>query len=262
MELHRNPEIIAFDNSQTALFHLTCVIAIYMYMSVTVLSLHRGDVVSRSTEKWISGSGRRNRLDVNMTAVRRANLFANRDGRAGVRNKDGKRGEKGPMGGWTVGTPGGWRWNGPGRRGEEPGENIMFPTARGVVYFMIWRAIWHLARGIIHARAARACVCVYAVNPSSSSLRAVSRVAGSGRARVYTRARAHARTHEESPHARVWARDRYALRPSTSKPLEVEALRKYNASRRNLPLSVYTDIQAGYIHVHQERKERRERNEK
>lgn len=67
--------------------------------------------------------------------------------------------------------------------------------------------------------------------------------------RVYTRARTHARTHEESPHARVCARDRYALRPSTSKPLEVEALRKYNASRRNLPLSVFTDIRRRDIYV-------------
>lgn len=51
----------------------------------------------RLTEK-ISGSGRRNRLDVNTTAVRRANLFANRDGRAGVRNEDEsrKRGRKNP----------------------------------------------------------------------------------------------------------------------------------------------------------------------
>lgn len=112
--------------------------------------------MSWSTEKWISGSGRRNRLDVNMTVVRRANLFVNRDGCAGVRNEDGKRGEEGPMGGWTVGTS--LKVERLGWRGEEPGENIMFPTARGVVYFMIWRAIWHFARGIIHARAARACV--------------------------------------------------------------------------------------------------------
>lgn len=52
-----------------------------------------------------------------MTAVRRANLFANRDGRAGVRNKDGKRGRKDP---WEGG-----RWGhrvaegGTGRGGEE-----------------------------------------------------------------------------------------------------------------------------------------------
>lgn len=63
-----------------------------VYMNITVSPLHRGDIMS--TEKWISGSGRRNRLDVNMTAVRRANLFANRDGRAGVRNEVGKRGRK------------------------------------------------------------------------------------------------------------------------------------------------------------------------
>jgi len=40
---------------------------------------------------------------------------------------------------------GGDNWVAEGRmaRGERrgPRENIMFPTARGVVYFMIWRAI-------------------------------------------------------------------------------------------------------------------------
>lgn len=76
-----------------------------------------------------------------MTAVRRANLFANRDGRAGVRNEDGKRGRKGS---WEGG-----RWGHRVAEGRTAGvekrrigrENIMFPTARGVVYFMIWRAI-------------------------------------------------------------------------------------------------------------------------
>lgn len=51
------------------------------------------------------------------------------------------------------------------------------------------------------------------------------------------------------------ARDRYALRPSASKPLEVEALRKYNAAGETY-LSPYT-------HMHQEREEReRERDAK
>lgn len=66
---------------------------------------------------------------------------------------------------------------------------------------------------------------------------------------AYTHARAHTCVHTHS------ARDRYALRPSASKPLEVEALRKYNAYRLNLPLSVYT-YGWGRIHVHQEREER------
>ena len=42
------------------------------------------------------------------------------------------------------------------REEDEGSKNIMFPTARGVVYFTIWRAIWHLAWNIIHADS-----CVY-----------------------------------------------------------------------------------------------------
>lgn len=68
---------------------------------------------------------------------------------------------------------------------------------------------------------------------------------------AYTHARTHTCVHTHS------ARDRYALRPSASKPLEVEALRKYNAYRLNLPLSVYT-----YTHAPRARGKRRERNEK
>lgn len=128
----------------------------------------------------------------------------------------------------------------------------MFPTARGVVYFMIWRAIWHLARGIIHARAAR---CVCACMRESSLVFPTRRIARRGigtcvHACVTPNTRAHAwgiaprtRVHTHS------ARDRYALRPSASKPLEVEALRKYNADWRNSYLSPYTRTYGRDVHT-------------
>lgn len=49
--------------------------------------------------------------DVNMTAVRRANLFVNRDGRAGVKNENGNRRGGGTRGRVDGGDTG---WNGQG----------------------------------------------------------------------------------------------------------------------------------------------------
>lgn len=231
----------------------------YMYMSVTVSPLYRGDVMSRSTEKWISGSGRRNRLDVNMTAVCRANLFANRDGRAGVRNEDEKRGRKDL---WEGG-----RWGhrvAEGRtarveRRRTGREHNVSHSARSCIFYDMASNLTSRARH--NSRPCGSCVCVYAwILPRLPYARY------RGRARVCAlNTRAHARMKNRPTHACVHthsARDRYALRPSTSKPLEVEALRKYNADRRNSPLSVYTDVQTGCIHTHREREEKRERNEK
>lgn len=136
-------------------------------------------------------------------------------------------------------------------------EHNVSHSARSCIFYDMASNLTFRARH--NSRPCGSCLRV-CVNPSSSSLRAVSRVAGSGCARVC----AHARMKNRPTHACVHthsARDRYALRPSTSKPLEVEALRKYNADRRNSPLSVYTDVQMGCIHM-QEREERRERNEK
>lgn len=223
-----------------------------MYVNVQVSPLHRGDIMSRSTEKWISGSGRSETVStlIWLWFAARIYLWIVMAARGWeTRGRELWRGEGRTYGRVDGGDTGWLKVERPGWRGG-PGENIMFPTARGVVYFMIWRAIWHLARGIIHARAARACVCV---NRSSSSLRAVSRVAGSGCARVcILNTRAHARMKNHRPtHACAHtysARDRYALRPSTSKP-EIEALRKYNADWRNLPFSVCRRTDGMYTHA-------------
>lgn len=97
--------------------------------------------------------------------MRRANLFANRDGldaRGGEkrarntqdRARVGKEGscERVDKRGWetrgwlkverSTAREGGERERGDSERRRGKGtENIMFPTARGVVYFTIWRAI-------------------------------------------------------------------------------------------------------------------------
>lgn len=154
------------------------------------------------------------------------------------------------MRGWTVGDTGWLKVERAGVERRRTGrEHNVSHSARSCIFYDMASNLTSRARHNSRPCGSCVCMCVYAVNPSSSSLRAISRVAGSGRARVYTRARARARTHEESPHARVCARDRYALRPSTSKPLEVEALRKYNASRRNLPLSLYSRTYADGIYT-------------
>lgn len=178
-----------------------------------------------------------------MTAVRRANLFANRDGRAGVRNEDGKRGRKDLWeGGWWGHRVAEGRTARVERRRTGREHNVSH-SARSCIFYDMASNLTSRARH--NSRPCGSCVCV-CVNPF---LRLpyvpVSRVARDReRARVCTLStRAHARMRNRPTHACVHthsARDRYALRPSTSKPLEVEALRKYNADRRNSPLSLYT----------------------
>lgn len=121
--------------------------------------------------------------------MRRANLFANRDGRAGVRNESGKRGRKDPReegGRWghRVAKGGTAREE---RRGTGREHNVSH-SARSCIFYDMASNLTSRAR---HNSRPGVCVCV---NPPSSFLRAVSARRGIGtctRVRiVHARARA------------------------------------------------------------------------
>lgn len=182
-----------------------------------------------------------------MTAVRRANLFANRDGRAGVRNKDGKR-EGGRTHGRVDGGDTGWlkvERAGAERRRTGREHNVSH-SARSCIFYDMASNLTSRARHNSRPCGSCVCMCVCGESFLVFPTRYIARRGIGTCTRVYTRAHAHARMRNRP--TRV-CRDRYALRPSTSKPLEVEALRKYNASRRNLPLSVFTDIRRRDIYI-------------
>jgi len=144
-----------------------------------------------------------------MTAVRRANLFANCDGCAGVRNEVEKRGRKDL---WEGG-----RW---GHRVAEGGtagverrrtgrEHNVSHSARSCIFYDMASNLTSRARhnsrpcsSYVYVVCVCVCVCV-CLNPSSFSLRTVSRVTGSGCARVILNTRAHARMKNRPTHACV-----------------------------------------------------------